>query len=214
MNARDAGRVAFAVIGAAITLAALARASTAPLRYHDDDAARLRLSWSARPERIEACRTLSREELEEREEHMRQRVECNGRFATYALRVTIDGRLAVDTVVRGAGLRHDRSAYVLRDIDLPSGVHHVVVSFTRREKADDDAAAFAPVASAAEDTGLFAGRASREAVERARRARAAVPARLVLDTTIALDSLQVAVVTFNHESRVLELLGENAAGLR
>jgi len=214
MNARDAGRVVFAVIGAAITLAALARASTAPLPYHDDAAARLRLSWSARPERIEVCRTLSKEELEEREEHMRQRVECTGRFATYALKVTIDGRRAVDTVVRGAGLRHDRSAYVLTDIDLPSGVHHVVISFTRREKTDDDAAAFAPIASASEDTGLFAGRASREAVEHARRARAAVPARLVLDMMITLDPLQVAVVSFNHESRVLELVRENAAALR
>lgn len=213
MNSRNAARVIFAVIGAAVALAALARASTAPLPYHDDDAARIRLSWSARPERIEVCRTLSQKELEEREEHMRQRVECNGRFATYALLVTIDGRRAVNTVVRGAGLRHDRSAYLLRDIDLPSGVHHVVISFTRREKTDDDAAAFAPVASAVNDTGLFAGRASREAVEHARRARAAVPARLVLDTTITLDPLQVAVVTFNHESRVLELIGESAAAL-
>jgi hypothetical protein len=84
----------------------------------------------------------------------------------------------------------------------------VVISFTRREKTDDDAAAFAPVASAANDTGLFAGRASREADEHARRARAAVPARLVLDTTISLGVRQVAIVTFDHERRVLALIGE------
>jgi hypothetical protein len=116
--------------------------------------------------------------------------------------------------VRGAGLRHDRSAYLLRDIDLPSGPHRVVISFTRREKTDDDAAAFAPAASAANDTGLFAGRASREAVEHARRARAAVPARLMLDTTITLAARQVAVVTFDHERRMLELIGEAEEAIR
>ena len=63
----------------------------------------LRLSWSARPERIEVCRALSDKELEEREEHMRQRVECDGRFATYALEVISNGRKVVEAVVRGAG---------------------------------------------------------------------------------------------------------------
>jgi hypothetical protein len=214
MNARNVPRVIVGVVASAVGLVALGRASTAPVRYHDDDLARIRLSWSARPERIEVCRTLSQKELEEREEHMRQRVECNGTFATYALVVTVDGRRAVNTVVRGAGLRHDRSAYLLRDIDLPSGPHRVVISFTRREKTDDDAAAFAPAASAANDTGLFAGRASREAVEHARRARAAVPARLMLDTTITLAARQVAVVTFDHERRMLELIGEAEEAIR
>jgi hypothetical protein len=214
MTASSVARLIVASIASALGLVALSRASTAPLRYHDDDTARIRLSWSARPERIEVCRTLSQKELEEREEHMRQRVDCDGRFATYALLVTVDGRRAINTVVTGAGLRHDRSAYLLRDIDLPSGPHRVVISFTRREKTDDDAAAFAPVASAANDTGLFAGRASREADEHARRARAAVPARLVLDTTISLGARQVAIVTFDHARRVLALIGEGEQAIR
>lgn len=114
---------------------------------------------------------VSAEELAQREEHMRQRLECDGRFATYALRVESDGLLIGEAVVHGAGLRHDRPLYVLREYDVAPGVHRLRVSFTRREKTDDDAAAFAPAASAEADTGLFAGRAQREAVEHARRAR-------------------------------------------
>ena len=201
-----AARLVIAVVSTAFGLGLLARASAAPLPFHDGATARLRLSWSARPERIEVCRTLSAEELAQREEHMRQRVECDGRFATYALRVESDGHLIGEAVVHGAGLRHDRPLYVLREYDVAPGVHRVRVSFTRREKTDGDAAAFAPTASAEADTGLFAGRAQREAVERARRARAAIPAHLELDTTLAIAPRQVLVVTFAPEHRALVLL--------
>ena len=194
------------VVATAAVLVVLARASAAPLPYHREGVAQLRLSWSARPERLETCRTLSREELEREEEHMRQRVECEGRFATYGLRVELDGRLLGASVVRGAGLRHDRPIYLLRDLDVPAGAHHVRVSFTRREPRDGREAAVATAQRTEKDTGLFAGRAEREAVERARRARAAIPDRLVLDTTVVFASGRVAVVTFDPDRRNLELL--------
>ena len=108
-------RILAAGIATAAGLALLAYASAVPLEYHVQDAARLRLSWSARPERIEVCRQLSAEEQARREEHMRQRVECEGGFATYALRVEVDGRAIGETVIHGAGLRHDRPLYLLRD---------------------------------------------------------------------------------------------------
>jgi hypothetical protein len=189
----------------------IVRASAAPLPLHGGDSARLRLSWSARPERIEVCRTLSAEELASREEHMRQRVECDGRSATYTLRVEADGRRIDETVVRGGGLRHDRPIHLLRDLELSPGTHRVRVTFTRRERTDDDAAAFAPAVSAAVDTGIFAGRAEREATEHARRARAAIPARLVFDTVLAFVPRRVAIVTFDQERRTLELLSEAPA---
>lgn len=192
------------VVSAAM-LFVLARASAMPLPYHDTGMARLRLSWSARPERIETCRTLSPEELAEREEHMRQRVECSGHFATYALRVETDGRLLGESVVRGAGLRHDRPIYLLRDFDVPGGRHRVRVSFTRRERADSTSVA-APTVGAEPDTGLYAGRAAREVAERVRRARAAIPARLVLDTSLVLAPDRVIIVTFNTDTRALEVL--------
>ena len=137
---------------------------------------------------------------------MRQRVECEGRFATYALRVETDGRLVTESVIRGAGLRHDRPMYLLRDFALSSGVRHVRIVFARRERTDDDAAAAGPTVGAESDTGLFAGRAEREAVERARRRRAAIPPRLVLDTTLTFAPDRVVIVTFDADRRALAVL--------
>ena len=202
-------------IGAAVVSGAalfgVARASTAPLPVHDAGVARLRLSWSARPERIEVCRTLSAAELAEREEHMRQRVDCEGKFASYALRVDADGHRLAESLERGAGLRHDRPLYVLREVDLAPGRHRIHVEFTRRERTDNDAAAFAGGASAGTDTGLFAGRAQREREERARRARAAIPPHLALDTVLVLGAGEVVVVTLDQELRVLRLIGQASA---
>lgn len=204
-------RLAVAGAATALVLGLMALASAAPVPFHDDAGARLRLSWSARPERIEVCRTLSAAELAQREEHMRQRVECDGRFATYALRVETDGQVIGETVVHGAGLRHDRPLYLFREYDVRPGVHRVRVSFTRREKTDDDAAAFAKVTSAEADTGIFAGRSQREAVEHARRALAAIPAYLELDTTLAFAPRRVVIVTFTPERRTLVLLAGGSA---
>lgn len=194
-----------AAAGTAGGLALLAWSSSVSLPFHAQESAQLRLSWSARPERIETCRTLTAEELAQREEHMRQRVDCVGSSATYALRVEVDDRLVGESVVRGAGLRHDRPLYLLREFAVPPGTHLVRVTFTRRERTDNDAAAFAPVTSPEADTGLFAGRAEREAAEHARRARAALPPRLDLDTTLTLGPRGVALVTFDPERRLLEL---------
>ena len=201
-------RLVLATVGSVTLLWAMARASAVPLPYHDTDSARLRLSFSARPERIEVCRNVSAEEMAKREEHMRQRVECDGRFATYTLRVEADGRAIDEMVVRGAGLRNDRPIYLLREFDLPSGPHRLHVSFRRREKTDDDAAAFAPSQAGGADTGIFAGRAQREATEHARRARAAIPARLEYDTSLVFAPRRVFILTFNPERRALQLVDE------
>lgn len=206
LTARQAVRGITATLATGLALVGLARLSAAPVPYHSGSATLLRLSWSARPERIEVCRTLSREELEEREEHMRQRVECDGRFATYDLRVTVDGESVAESVVRGGGFRHDRSMYLLREVEIPSGTRHVQVTFTRREKNVGDGAGLATEAPAATDTGIFAGRATREVAERARRAQAAVPARLVLDTTMSVSDRRVVVITFDHERRALVIV--------
>lgn len=181
----------------------LARASALALPWHETPASRLRLSWTARPERIERCRQLSAAEQARREEHMRQRVECEGSFASYALRVEVDGVLKGASVVRGGGFRNDRPLHVLDEFDLPAGPHRIRVTLTRREAADRDTGAFPAPAPAEADTGLFAGRAEREATERARRARAAIPPELVLDTTVTLAPRQVGLVTFDATRRRL-----------
>ncbi len=199
-------RWAAATVTTGLAVFLLALASAAPVPYHRAGMSRLRLSWSARPERIESCRAVSHEELEREEEHMRQRVECEGRFATYALRVEADGQLVTESVVRGAGLRHDRPMYLLREFAVPSGARHVRIAFARRERKDDDSALTASTLTAESDTGLFAGRAEREAVERARRKRAAIPARLALDTVLTFEPDRVIVVTFDADRRALDVL--------
>ncbi len=198
-------QLARAVVVSAVALALLAYASAVPWSYHSGHAARLRLSWSARPERIETCRTLSEAELAARPAHMRQRVECEGHAATYLLRVSVDSQLVNESVVHGAGLRNDRPMYLLRDVDVAPGTRRIRVSFTRREQTDDDAAAFAPAAASDADTGMYAGRAQREATERARRAGAAVPAQLVIDTTLTFADRGVHVITFDPERRSLQV---------
>jgi hypothetical protein len=198
-------RIFAVALATAVGLALLAYAAAVPLAYHPQDAARLRLSWSARPERIEVCRQVSAEEQARREEHMRLRVECEGRFATYALRVDVDNRAIGETVIHGAGLRHDRPLFLLKDYPVPAGRHRVRVMLTRREKLDNDTAASNAAVVPDADTGLYAGRAQREATERERRARAAIPPSLVLDTAFVFAPRHVALVTFNAERRVLEL---------
>lgn len=194
----------------AAALALLAWASAVPVAYHRADDARLRLSWSARPERIEVCRQISAEEQSEHGEHMRQRMTCEGTFASYDLTVELDGRAIEAAVIRGAGLRHDRPLYLLRDVPVPSGEHRVRVKLVRRESIDADAAAIAQAIVPDADTGIYAGRAQREATERGRRARAAIPATLVLDTVFKFAPRQVALVIFNTERRMLQLHGESS----
>lgn len=118
----------------------LAVSSGVALRWHADDASELRLSWSARPQRIETCRTLSAEELAARPAHMQRAVECVGVAATYALLVMVDGDTLSQSVVQGGGLRHDRSIFLLRSFPMPPGERRVVVRFTRRELIEPDTA--------------------------------------------------------------------------
>ena len=54
-------RIVAAMAATAGGLVLLAHASAAPWPYHTSGQARLRLSWSARPERIEVCRRLKGE---------------------------------------------------------------------------------------------------------------------------------------------------------
>ena len=195
---RTAGGVIAGVIGGAVALAAIAAGSATPVTLASADAARLRVSWTARPERIETCRRLSDEELAQRSEHMRQRMECEGGFATYAIEVEVDGRRVEESVVTGGGLRNDRPIHYLREFDVAPGAREVEVKLVRREAdsardngededdEDDD-----------EDRGISAERTVREREERRRRERTALPARVELDTTLTIAGGRVAVVTFD-----------------
>lgn len=163
--------------------------------------AQVRLSWSARPERVEQCRRLSDAELAELPPHMRLRLQCEGVFARYLLTVRVDSSGIASDTIRGGGLRHDRPIRLFREIGVPSGQRRVKVEVARLDST-----------SAAGDTTedhdtpgdtLLGFRAGREADERQRRAREAMPARLVLDTLISLAPGHVLLVAYDETARRL-----------
>lgn len=200
-------RAAGAALAAAGALA-LAWASTAPLRAARTPDALVRLSWGARPERIERCRAQSDEELAKLLPQMRQRVVCEGTTARYRLEVRRDGALVASAVVRGGGLRHDRELYVFREIPVPAGRSALAVRFARLDSvpAEGDQGRARPDPG---DTlrGLIGpDRARREADERLRRRAEAVPSTLALDTTVTLGAREALLVTYDPDARRLRLV--------
>lgn len=189
-------RVLGAVVAAGAALA-LAAASAVPLRARAPSEARLRVAFSARPERIETCRTLGAQELADVPEHMRQSVVCEGATARYRLDVVRDGTPLATAVVRGGGLRHDRQLYALRELAVPSGASTIEVRLTRL-----DSARAAPDEDEEADDADDEPR-SRDAAERRRRKADEVPASLVWRETVTLAPREVLLVTYDQEARRL-----------
>ena len=183
---------------AALVLLLLRAGSLTPLRTAPDDAAMLRLSWSARAERIEQCRRLSDAELAERPQHMRLRWECEGRFARYLLSVSVDGRLLAADTVRGGGLRNDRPIHLFREYAVVPGERRVTVSLRRIDaEVRPDSAADATTAAG---TGA-ADRETREGQERRVRRADALPAFVRMDSTLVVASQRVVLVTYSSTAR-------------
>jgi hypothetical protein len=132
-----ARQVAAFVVAAALCLG-IAALSQWPTRTEPGPAV-VRLSWRTEPVRVEACRTLTPEELEGVPAHMRRTEECAGDFADYELRLRVDGEgVRVDTI-SPSGLRADRPVYVLVDAPVEPGRHEVHVRFTALVPADVEA---------------------------------------------------------------------------
>lgn len=159
----------------------------------------LRLSWSARPERVEVCRALSDAELAERPVHMRLRTACTGRFASYLLTVQVGDEVVVSDTVRGGGLRNDRPIHLVRDVQVTPGRHPVRVSFARIDSTAGQQD------TSAVPAGALGDRAQRETDEQRRRVAEAVPGLLVLDHETAFEAGRVVMVTYANEQRRLVL---------
>jgi len=192
-----------AVAAASVAALALLRvASFVPVHDSRSDSAWVRLSWSARPERIEHCRRLSDAELAERPEHMRMRLECEGRFARYGLQLTVDGAAVLLDTVQGGGLRHDRPMHVLREVPLAPGTRAVRVVLVRL----DTILTSGPESEGGPTLGsdaVLGARGAREREERQRRAAEGIPPRLSLDTTVTLRAGRVLLVTYDGTQRAL-----------
>ena len=119
---------------------ALARLSTMPVRPSQDGEAMLRLTWSARPDRLETCRPETEEEREHLPVHMRQKVVCTGESAEYRLQVRRNSETLVDELVHGGGWRRDRPLYVYQEIPQPQGSATISVVFERIDPTPVDGA--------------------------------------------------------------------------
>ena len=196
------------VLGAALALAMLAIVVTgSQVRQgaYVAPAAVVRVSWSARPERVETCRRLDDAEYAKLPAHMRRRVVCEGTTARYQLEVRRDGAILVTDTVRGGGLRHDRELYVYREIQVPAGPSRVAVRFVRL-----DSSATADELLRADTTGGqdLANRSAREDAERERRRAEAIPALLAIDTSVVMAPRSVLLVTYGETARKLILQGD------
>lgn len=170
-------RAAGLALGLAAT-ASIVRGSYVAMTLHGSDQAMLRLAWSARPERIERCRQLSEEELARLPAHMRQPVSCEGASAQYRLTVRDEGRLVVERVVRGGGLRQDRRLYVFQELPLPPGDRRIEVRFDRLDSGDSESVNHQPGGET-------------------------VPAHLALDQRVRVGPREVILVTYFPERQAL-----------
>lgn len=123
---------------AALALAVVAGASRWPWKAAPDDVALIRLDWRARGERVEECRPPTEEEMAGRPSHMQPREICEGKVSPYALRVLIDGEVAVDDTIQGAGAHEDRPLYVARDLAVRPGSHDVRIDFEKIETEEEE----------------------------------------------------------------------------
>jgi hypothetical protein len=210
------GLAALVTAGAAL---ALALVSAAPFRVNAAPDAQLRVAFSARPERIEKCRTLSADELANVPQHMRQAIVCEGTTATYRLEVRRDDSLLARALLHGGGLRHDRRLYVLRELRVPRGPSTIDVRLVRTDSAAtrpdseprsrDDDARDAPADHGArrarrhDDDDDRRATVSRDLDERRRRVADEVPSSLALHEVVTLNPREVLLVTYDQESRRL-----------
>jgi len=205
-------RLGLATIVAMGAMLALTLASAAPFRVNARPDARLRVAFSARPERIEHCRTPSESELANLPAHMRQGVVCEGTTATYRLEVRHDDSLVTSALLRGGGLRHDRRLYALRELSVPSGHSTIDVRLVR---VDSVAAHPARESHASDDhpsdervehhdrTRIGEDALARDEEEHRRTVADEVPSLLTLRDTMTLRPREVLLVTYDQATHRL-----------
>jgi hypothetical protein len=173
-------RLAGLAIGVLATAVSVAL-SHVPIAPPGLDGGLLRLTWRARPQRLEHCREQSAAVLESLPAHMRQPTICDGVNATYRLAVRLDGNVVRSAVLVSGGLRQDRPIYVFEEISVTPGARHVEVRLDRIE-TDDPAPG-------------DVGRLTRgELIE-------ALPPTLVFAQTLTFVSAQVRLISYDPARR-------------
>lgn len=208
-------RLGLATVVTGAAAIALALVSNAPFRVNPLPDARLRVAFSARPERIETCRTPSAEEQANVPAHMRQGVVCEGITATYRLEVRRDDSLVASALLRGGGLRHDRRLYALHELSVPSGRSAIDVRLVRvdtvsprageqqRASEDEEGDEHRSREGRAHDDDDRRVARARDEDEHRRRVADEVPAMLTLHEVVTLNPREVLLVTYEQASRRL-----------
>jgi hypothetical protein len=175
---------AIGLLVASLATLGLVWMSQVPVASDRTGEATLRLTWRARPERIEHCVAQNPEALAALPPHMRQTTICEGRSASYQLEVRREGELLAAQLVMPGGLRRDRPLYVFRDLPVPAGTGTFRVTFTRVEVA---------AASADRDEGA----------EERDTLREAVPPFLTWERVLTFAPRQVRVISYGPAQREL-----------
>ncbi len=194
-------------LGVALGLAAMAAIvwlSNVDVTVHGSEHGVLRLAWSARPERVENCRQQSGEELARLPAHMRQPVVCEGATAEYRLTVVYGGLAVADELVRGGGLRQDRSLYVFQEVPLKPGDAAIEVRFDRLGPV-------APPAASAESRNEMAEPGS--GGRRPPRGET-VPPHLSFQQRLRVRPREVILVAYSPERRALVAVRESPPAAR
>lgn len=100
------------------------------IRWNEDPShGALRLGWRLPGQKIEECRDLTQEELNQQLAHMRRPRECKVTYINYRLRLQIGDDVVVDQLVLPPGLKHDRPLDVSFDRELTPGEYQIKVAF-------------------------------------------------------------------------------------
>jgi hypothetical protein len=177
-------------IGGGLVVAALAglgALSRVPYVAEPLNDAVVRLAWRTRGTRVEACRHRTPEEMAKLPLHMREGEVCERRLLPYLLTVAVGEASPDSTMVRAAGVREDRPLFVYRELPVAPGRHRIRVEFIRQGEPGKEA----PHAEELEPEHGEYGETPQTA------------ARLTLDTIIAVGEREIALVTYDPDSRRL-----------
>lgn len=95
----------------------------------------IKLSFIHHGQRLQACHTLSAEELAKLPPNMRAPLSCPRERAPIVVEVDVDGVLALREVAEPAGLSRDGAASVYRRMETAAGVHRIDVRFRDSARA-------------------------------------------------------------------------------
>lgn len=121
-------QIAGQIVATGALLATVAYFASAPgYRYFGPQESLVKVSIIHASQRREACRQRTKEELEALPPNMRAARQCSRERVPLLVEVDVDGKRALTTVAKPAGLASDLSATVYQLFRVPAGGHRIAV---------------------------------------------------------------------------------------